>query len=115
MIRTRTTIPVAARTCRCSLSRQLPPPPPWHHGGLSQDGNRAIALRRTASQQPARQVEGTVELDTDYYDRGIQARHAAHGQLTDATNILDGIEDQADKILADLLRILDDIRTEPRD
>ncbi|AII05722.1 hypothetical protein EP51_14360 [Rhodococcus opacus] len=41
-------------------------------------------------------------------------RLTAHGQLTDVTDILDGIEDEADKILADLLRILDDIGTEPR-
>ncbi|AII05747.1 hypothetical protein C8E05_2493 [Rhodococcus wratislaviensis] len=45
-----------------------------------------------------------VELDQGYYDRGIAARRNAHVHLED---ILDGIEDEADRILADLLAILD--------
>ncbi|MDJ0420340.1 hypothetical protein [Rhodococcus opacus] len=51
-----------------------------------------------------------LELDQGYYDRGIAARRYAHTRLTDVTDILDGIEDEADKLLADLLGILD--RTE---
>lgn len=48
-----------------------------------------------------------VELDQGYYDRGIAARRHAHTHLDDVTDILDGIEDEADKLLADLLAILD--------
>jgi hypothetical protein len=48
-----------------------------------------------------------VELDVGYYDRGITARREAHTQLTDVTDILDGTEDEADKLLADLLALLD--------
>jgi hypothetical protein len=48
-----------------------------------------------------------VDLAQDYYDRGIAARRNAHTHLEDVTDILDGIEDEADKLLADLLAILD--------
>jgi hypothetical protein len=48
-----------------------------------------------------------VELEQGYYDRGIAARRNAHTHLENVTDILDGIEDEADKILADLLVILD--------
>ncbi|MBC2644522.1 hypothetical protein H5400_37845 [Rhodococcus wratislaviensis] len=48
-----------------------------------------------------------VELDQGYYDRGIAARRNAHTHLENVTDILDGIEDEADKLLADLLVILD--------
>jgi hypothetical protein len=51
-----------------------------------------------------------VELDQDYYDRGIAARRNAHTHLEDVTDILTGIEDEADKLLADLLANL--VRTE---
>ena len=48
-----------------------------------------------------------VELDQGYYDRGKAARRQAHIHLQDVTDILDGIEDEADKLFADLLAILD--------
>ncbi|WP_257226449.1 hypothetical protein [Rhodococcus opacus] len=48
-----------------------------------------------------------VELDQDYYNRGIFVRRNAHTPLNDVADILDGIEDEADKLLADLLAILD--------
>ncbi|MFC9357492.1 hypothetical protein ACFTZB_13090 [Rhodococcus sp. NPDC057014] len=48
-----------------------------------------------------------IELDQGYYERGIAARRGAHTHLQDVTDILDGIEDEADKILADLLLLLD--------
>ncbi|MDV6284551.1 hypothetical protein [Rhodococcus jostii] len=41
------------------------------------------------------------------YDRGIVARHNARIHLNDVNDVLDGIEDEADKLLADLLAILD--------
>lgn len=47
------------------------------------------------------------ELDQCYYDRGISARRNAHTHLEDVTDILDSIEDEADKLLNDLLVILD--------
>ncbi|MFD9668898.1 hypothetical protein ACFWAY_46300 [Rhodococcus sp. NPDC059968] len=48
-----------------------------------------------------------VELDQGYYHRGIAARRNAHTHLEDVTDILDGIEVEADKLLADLRAILD--------
>ncbi|MFE7419970.1 hypothetical protein [Rhodococcus sp. NPDC057529] len=50
----------------------------------------------------------SIELDQDYYDRGIHSRRTAHDTLKDVTDILDDIEDEADKLLADLLLLLDD-------
>ncbi|MGV9868388.1 hypothetical protein [Rhodococcus koreensis] len=52
-------------------------------------------------------VVADVELDQGYHERGIAARRNAHTHLEDVTDILDGIEDEADKLLADLLAILD--------
>ncbi|MFD7010640.1 hypothetical protein [Rhodococcus jostii] len=52
-------------------------------------------------------VAESIELDQDYYDRGIHSRRTAHDTLKDVTDILDGIEDEADKILADLLALLE--------
>ncbi|MBV6759942.1 hypothetical protein [Rhodococcus opacus] len=49
----------------------------------------------------------SIELDQGYYDRGIAARHDAHTQLEDITDVLDGIEDEADKLLGDLLMLLE--------
>ncbi|MFE7423485.1 hypothetical protein [Rhodococcus sp. NPDC057529] len=49
----------------------------------------------------------SIELDQSYCDRGIQARRTARDALMDVTNILDGIEDEADKLLADLHSLLD--------
>ena len=48
-----------------------------------------------------------VELDQGYYDRGIVARRNAHTHLDDVTDIHDGIEEEADKLIVDLLAILD--------
>ncbi|MFC9362716.1 hypothetical protein ACFTZB_39840 [Rhodococcus sp. NPDC057014] len=56
---------------------------------------------------PVPVVVDDVELDQGYYDRGIAARRNAHAHLDDVTDILDGIADEADKLLADLLAILD--------
>ncbi|UZG59955.1 hypothetical protein [Rhodococcus opacus] len=53
-----------------------------------------------------------VELDQGYYERGIAARRDAHTHLTDVTDILDGIEEEADKLLADLFAILDRIESD---
>ncbi|QYA99811.1 hypothetical protein I1A62_01180 (plasmid) [Rhodococcus sp. USK10] len=46
-----------------------------------------------------------VDLDQGYYDRGIVARRDAHDHVEDITDILAGIEDEADKLLVDLLEI----------
>ena len=54
-----------------------------------------------------------VELDVGYYDRGITAQREAHTQLTDVTDILDGVEGEADKLLGDLLSLLDGVGLKP--
>ncbi|WP_306670168.1 hypothetical protein [Rhodococcus opacus] len=65
---------------------------------------------KSGEDAPVPVVVDDVDLDQGYYDRGIAARRGAHTHLEDVTDILDGIEDEADKLLADLLAILD--RTE---
>ncbi|MGW4336419.1 hypothetical protein ACWEK5_26935 [Rhodococcus koreensis] len=62
---------------------------------------------------PVPVVVDNVELDQGYYDRGIAARRGAHAHLEEVTDILDGIEDEADKLLADLLAILDETDLAP--
>ena len=47
-------------------------------------------------------------FDPSYYARGTAARRSAHHELTDVTDLLDDIEDRADKPLADLAGILED-------
>lgn len=69
---------------------------------------RPIALRedfghRDDADPP---VEQAIELDPDYYERGIQARQHAHQRLADVTDILDDVEDRADQILSELLAVL---------
>ncbi|QYB07713.1 hypothetical protein I1A62_26250 [Rhodococcus sp. USK10] len=62
---------------------------------------------RSGEDAPVPDVVDDVELDQGYYDRGIAARRNAHTHLDDVTDILDGIEDKTDKLLADLLSLLD--------
>ncbi|QQZ12674.1 hypothetical protein [Rhodococcus sp. 21391] len=51
-----------------------------------------------------------VELDQGYYDGSLGARRNGHIHLAAVTDILDGTEGEAGKLLAELLAILD--RTE---
>nr|WP_237169039.1 recombinase [Prescottella equi] len=52
-------------------------------------------------------IVNEVVLDDSYYDNGLEARRAAHSTLSDVTDVLDDIEDQADAILEKLLAVLD--------
>ncbi|WKK14799.1 hypothetical protein QYN14_26980 (plasmid) [Rhodococcus ruber] len=52
-------------------------------------------------------VEGEIELDPDYYDRGTAARHRDHDALEDLTDVFDEIEQRADALLQDLMRVLE--------
>ena len=76
--------------------------------------HRRPPARRPAVRAGAAQTVhiADIELDQDYYDRGIAARRNAHTHLADVTDILDGIEDDADKLLADLLVVLDNLDVE---
>jgi hypothetical protein len=75
---------------------------------------RLVLRRDTAAVEPEQPAQvADVELDTDYYDRGVTARREAHTQLTDVTDLLDGIEDEADKLLVDLLALLDGVGLKP--
>lgn len=60
-----------------------------------------IALDESESYSPA------VHLDTQYYERGIAARAAAHAHLGSLTSVLDDVEDRATSLLAALSELLD--------
>ncbi|EHI41395.1 hypothetical protein OPAG_08215 [Rhodococcus opacus PD630] len=83
-----------------------------HLAGEAPVHKRPLTRRFTTRSRENARVPDLVddELDQGYYERGISARRDAHTHLEDVTEILDGIEDEADKLLADLLAILD--RTE---
>jgi hypothetical protein len=77
-------------------------------------GQAPVHKRPPTKQPPTQSSEDApvpvvvdIELDQGYYDRGIAARREAHTHLEDVTDLLDGIEEEADKLLADLLTILD--------
>ncbi|NKR65361.1 hypothetical protein GS491_26190 [Rhodococcus hoagii] len=55
------------------------------------------------------QVAHSIELDPDYYERGIRARRHTHEMLADVTDILDDVEHRADRILNELLAVLDEL------
>lgn len=48
------------------------------------------------------------ELDTESYSRGIAARYRAATELDGITATLDDVEDRADRLLTELLQLLDD-------
>ncbi|MDH6291997.1 hypothetical protein [Rhodococcus opacus] len=83
-----------------------------HLAGQAPMHKQLLTRRPTTPSDENAQVPDPVdvELDQGYYDRGIAARRHAHTHLNDVTEIFDGIEGEADKLLADLLAILD--RTE---
>ena len=52
-------------------------------------------------------ADDTRQLDSRYYERGIEARRNAHTALTDVESVLDEVEDQADRLLADLSNLIE--------
>ncbi|MFE7423312.1 hypothetical protein [Rhodococcus sp. NPDC057529] len=80
-----------------------------HLAGQAPEHKRPPTWQPTtkSDEDPPVPVVVDIELDQSYYDRGIAARRNAHAHLEDVTDVLDGIEDEADKLLADLLSILD--------
>ncbi|WP_176224650.1 hypothetical protein [Rhodococcus sp. 1168] len=46
-------------------------------------------------------------LDADYYERGIAARKQSHRILGGIISALDEVEEQADRLLAELLEFID--------
>ncbi|MFF2060113.1 recombinase [Rhodococcus qingshengii] len=46
-------------------------------------------------------------LDDDYYEHGVAARKHAHHALGSVTSVLDEIEDRADRLLAELLELIE--------
>ncbi|WP_370185233.1 hypothetical protein [Rhodococcus wratislaviensis] len=80
-----------------------------HLAGQAPEHKRPPARRPTtlSHEKAPVPVVVDVELDQGYYDRGIAARRNAHTHLENVTDILDGIEGEADKLLAELLTILD--------
>ena len=56
---------------------------------------------------PAPTAVEDIVLDDGYYERGIRARADAHTAMSGVTDVLGDVEDRADRLLADLLSILD--------
>ncbi|MBF4476735.1 hypothetical protein [Rhodococcus rhodochrous] len=52
-------------------------------------------------------VEPEIDLDSDYYERGIAARRRDHESLDDLTDLFDDIEAHADALLQDLMGVLE--------
>ncbi len=66
-----------------------------------------LSFSATSNLDSAPPETDSVDLDPDYYERGIQARHRSHEALSDVSEILDDVEDRADQILRELLAVLD--------
>lgn len=71
--------------------------------------HRSLPLHSSATPNldPVPREPVSVDLDPDYYERGIQARRRSHEALSDVADILDDVEDRADQILRELLAVLD--------
>ncbi|WP_368680474.1 hypothetical protein R1X32_09605 (plasmid) [Rhodococcus opacus] len=63
---------------------------------------------RSGSASATSPIESNHPLDPHYYERGIEARRNAHQDLSDVIDLLDDIEDRADRLLAEMAGILDD-------
>ncbi|MDO2380085.1 hypothetical protein [Rhodococcus ruber] len=58
---------------------------------------------------PHVRLDTEIDLDPHYYERGIAARRHAQDDLEGLTGVFDDIEDRADRLLDDLLSILDNL------
>ncbi|SIL98995.1 Uncharacterised protein [Mycobacteroides abscessus subsp. abscessus] len=92
--------PIAARAVRSIVAAHLDGMGPPH---------RAIQPRTVTNEpeQKAAEPAMPILLDPGSFDRGLAARRSAGQSLADVSSILDGVEDRADRILADLFQLLD--------
>ncbi len=93
--------PVTARAVRRIVAAHLDGSGPAH---------RAIQSRTTVNMpsQKAAEPAAPVLLDPRSFDRGLATRRRAGQSLADVPSILDGVEERAERLLAELLRLLDD-------
>lgn len=70
--------------------------------------HREIQLRADTDEHQHSSIAATplIHLDPNAFDRGLAARRRAAHSLSDVPSVLDAVEDRAERILADLLRLL---------
>lgn len=92
--------PITVRAVRSIVAAHLDGMGPPH---------RAIQPRveTDAHQQSGNAPTPPIQLDPNAFDRGLAARRRAGQSLADVSSILEGVEDRAERILADLLRLLE--------
>ncbi len=92
--------PITARAVRRIVAEQLDGNGPTHC---------AIQPRveTDAHQQSSNAPTPPIQLDPNAFDRGLAARRRAGQSLADVSSILEGVEDRAERIFADLLRLLE--------
>lgn len=78
-----------------------------HVTGHSPTHSQVPRRTRTIRESCAPTAVQDIILDGGYYDRGIRARADAHTAMSGVTDILGGVEDRADQLMADLLSILE--------
>ncbi len=76
------------------------------HGGASVHRLPDKQVRSAAAEHSDEATIGE-PLGSAYHQRGIDARKNAHTTLTEALSILDDVEDRADRLVADLLRLVE--------
>ena len=54
----------------------------------------------------------SIDLDPDYYERGVQARRLAYVAIADIPGIVDDVEDRIEQLLQRTLDLLDDVATD---
>ncbi len=94
--------PAAAAIVRAHLAGVAAPHPPRapHRPGLS------------TVEESSAPVAATRPLDPRSYGHGVDARRSALAALVDVPDVLDAVEDKAEKLLADLAAILDTVGPE---
>lgn len=93
--------PVTARAVRSIVAAHLDGSGPAH---------RSIQPRVLATELELKAAESAAPalLDPRSFDRGLEARRRAGQSLADVSSILEGVEDRAERILAELLHLLGD-------
>lgn len=78
-----------------------------HLTGQAPQHSRPPVRKSSESASFTTEARGIEPLGDDYYEHGIAARRHAHDTLDDVTSVLDEIEDRADRLLADLLELIE--------
>ncbi|KAF0957176.1 hypothetical protein MLGJGCBP_07891 [Rhodococcus sp. T7] len=97
--------PLTGHAVAAIVRAHLTGQPPVHRGPPSRRPPSSAEAQKTL-------YVAEIELEQEYYDRGVAPRRDAHTHLGDVTDLLDSVEDEADRLLADLLVILGNIDEE---